>query len=160
MAESAADVLHESRHDGGKATVLREFILTVGGALGAALFSAFAWTRLIPALRATRSGVSTQAKIIRIETRVDRRGVSRPRPVAAFTTPDRQHIVCSDIVSPSYVVAVGDEVPLRYLPTNPQKSATMATYREAAQGTVLVLALAGLFAAAGIVGLLMLLGVI
>lgn len=153
-------MLHGSRHDGGKTTVLREIVLFVGGALGAGVFSAFAWTRVIPALRATHSGVATQAKIIRIETRVDRRGTARPRPVAAFTTPDRQRIVCSDVVSPSYVVVVGDEVPLRYLPANPQKSATMATFREAARGAALVLALAGLFAVAGIAGLLMLLGVI
>ena len=153
-------MLHESRHDGGKTTVHREIILTVGGALGTALFSAFAWTRLIPVLRAARSGVSTQAKIIRIDTRVDRRGVARPRPVAAFTTQDRQRVVCNDVVSPDLALAVGDEVSLQYLPTNPQKSATVATYREAVKGVALVLTVAGLFAVAGIVGLLMLLGVL
>ena len=74
--------------------MLRGIILTAGRGLGAALFSAFAWTRLIPALRAARSGVPTRAKVIRIDTRVDRRGVARPRPVVAFTTQERHRIVC------------------------------------------------------------------
>lgn len=141
-------MLYEARHDSGKATVLRDIVLTAGGALGAAMLFAFAWTRLIPALRAARSGISIQAKIIRIETRVDRRGVARPRPVVAFTTSDHQHVVRGDVVSPKCARAVGDDVLLHYLPAEPQKSATMATYPEAVRGVVVVLTLAGLLAAA------------
>lgn len=138
--------------------MLRDIVLIVGGALGAALFGVFAWTRLIPSLRAARGGISTQAKIIRIDTRVDRRGVTRPRPVATFTTLDHQRIVCNDIVSPKYALTIGDEVSLHYLPSNPQKSATMATSAEAVRGVVLVLTLAVLFTAGSVAGIFMLVG--
>lgn len=140
--------------------VFGEIYITVGSALLAALFAAFALTRYIPALRAASGGITTQGEIIRIETRVNKSGVARPRPVVAFTASDGQRIVCDDVVPSIYVLEVGDEVPLRYLPNNPRKSATMATYREAIRAVAIVLSFTVLCAGASVVGLLALLGVI